>query len=134
MLPWNVFSNIHTSVEKFQAGSCSHHPIVQTKIICLEPWAPFCMHLLPKNQLIAMTVNFARANSADHVFGITLAYELECTKPDQVLEFLSYKWFSAKSKTPYLFTHPNPINEIVSWSIRWQSITIFLFGMVWFAN
>jgi hypothetical protein len=34
------------------------------------------MHLLPKNQLIAMTVNFARANSADHVFGITLAYEL----------------------------------------------------------
>ena len=86
-LPWTVFNSIHTSGEKFQAGSCSHHPIVQTKIICLEPWASFCMHLLPKNQLIAMTVNFARANSADHVFGITLAYELGCTNSDQVLEF-----------------------------------------------
>ena len=35
---------------------------------------------------------------------------------------------------PYLFAHPNPINAIISWIISWQTITIFLFYMVWFAN
>ena len=31
---------------------------------------------------------------------------------------------------PYLFAHPNPISAIISWTISWQTITIFLFCMV----
>ena len=31
---------------------------------------------------------------------------------------------------PYLFAHPNPINVIISWTISWHNITIFLFCMV----
>ena len=35
---------------------------------------------------------------------------------------------------PYLFTQPNPTYGIISWTISWQTITIFLSCMVWFAN
>jgi hypothetical protein len=31
---------------------------------------------------------------------------------------------------PYLFTHPNPTNAIISWTIGWPAITVFLYGMV----
>ena len=31
---------------------------------------------------------------------------------------------------PYLFTHPNPTNAIISWTFSWQTITIFLSFMV----
>ena len=35
---------------------------------------------------------------------------------------------------PYLFARPNPISAIISWIISWQTIFIFLFCTVWFAN
>ena len=35
---------------------------------------------------------------------------------------------------PYLFTHPNPTNVVISWTIGWPASTVFLHCMVWFAN
>ena len=31
---------------------------------------------------------------------------------------------------PYLFMHPTPTNAIISWTISWPAITVFLYCMV----
>ena len=40
----------------------------------------------------------------------------------------------AGSLKPYLFARPNPISVIISLIISWQTIAIFLFCMLRFAN
>ena len=30
----------------------------------------------------------------------------------------------------YLFTHPNPTNVVISWTVGWPAITVFLHCMV----
>ena len=57
---------------------------------------------------------------------------------DKYTKFLFNATFSSGKKLcllkPYLFTQPNPTYGIISWTISWQTITIFLSCMVWFAN
>ena len=51
-----------------------------------------------------------------------------------ILEKNLYSFDCWLFNTKALFARPNPVSAIISWIISWQTITIFLFCMVWFAN
>ena len=101
-------------------------------------WSFFCIHckqLLTTEKNKSLTTE-AKEASYEPPLNRKIGLKTQCLLRERIFHgasdpsivLLYINGFTALK--PYLFTHPNPNNAIISWIISWQTLTIFLSCMV----